>query len=157
MKNLHKKLIISSLQKDIWQVEQFVEEICDENYISTNYFGTIMLAMEEAVKNAIVHGNNQDHRKKVTITFQRKKNGLVFLIEDEGNGFNHRNIPSPIDAEDAPGNGIFLMRSLADKVSFNDKGNQVELVFSTTGINPETTLNRISHLKKYFSRQKSVV
>lgn len=157
MKKLHKKLVISSLQNNIWRVEQFVEEICDENYISPNYFGTIMLAMEEAVKNAIVHGNNQDHRKNVTITFQRKRNGLMFLIEDEGNGFDHRKIPSPIDTEDALGNGIFLMRSLADEVRFNDKGNQVELVFSTSGINPETTLNRISQLKKYFSRQKSIV
>jgi len=157
MKNYYKKLTINSLQKNISQVEKFVEEICDENYISASYFGNIMLAMEEAVKNAILHGNKQDGHKTVTITFQRKKNGLSFIIEDEGIGFDHQDIPNPIDSEDATGNGIFLMRSLADKVSYNTVGNQVELIFSITSINQETTLNRISQLKQYFSRQKSLV
>lgn len=155
MKNHYKQLVIRSLQNNISQVEKFVEEICDENYISSSYFGNIMLAMEEAVKNAIIHGNHQDGQKKVTITFQKKRNGLSFIIEDEGEGFNHREIPNPIDSEDAPGNGIFLMRSLADNVSFNLQGNQVELVFSVTSISQETTLNRISQLKQYFTRQKS--
>jgi serine/threonine-protein kinase RsbW len=154
--NQFKQLTISSLQKNISQIERFVEEICDENYISANYFGNIMLAIEEAVKNAIVHGNKIDGQKKVIITFQRKKDGLSFIIEDEGEGFNHQNIPNPIDSEDVSGNGIFLMRSLADKLNFNAKGNQVELVFSVSSISQETTLNRISQLKKYFTRQKSL-
>jgi hypothetical protein len=55
------------------------------------------------------------------------------------------------------GNGIFLIRSLADKVFFNSIGNQVELTFTISSINQETTLNRISQLKNYFSRQKSLV
>ena len=156
MKNHYKQLTISSLQKNISQIEQFVEEICDENYISASYFGNIMLAMEEAVKNAIVHGNKMDGQKKVTIIFQRKKNGLSFVIEDEGEGFNHQNVPNPIESVDVSGNGIFLMRSLADKLTFNAKGNQVELFFSITCISQETTLNRITQLKNYFTRQKSL-
>ena len=156
MKNLCKQLTINSLQKNISQVERFVEEICDEYYISANYFGNIMLAMEEAVKNAVMHGNKQDDRKKVVITFQRKKNGLSFIIEDEGEGFNHQDIPNPVDAENALGNGIFLMRSLADQVTFNSKGNEVEMIFTTSSINQETTLNRITQLKLYFSKQKSL-
>ena len=156
MKKLYKKLIINSLQKNISQVERFVEEICDEHYISASYFGNIMLAMDEAVTNAIVHGNKQDRQKKVTITFQRNKSGFCFVIEDEGEGFNYKNIPDPIESEDVSGNGIFLMRSLADKVYFNETGNRVELIFSTSSISQETTLNRISQLKKYFNKQRSL-
>jgi serine/threonine-protein kinase RsbW len=152
-----KELKISSLQKNISQVEKFIEEICDENYISDIYFGNIMLAIEEAVKNAIIHGNRQDSNKQVTITFQRRRDGLTFIIKDEGEGFNPQLIPNPLDLDEPQGNGIFLIRSLADKVSYNPTGNQVELTFTVSSINQDTTLNRISQLKSYFNRQKSLV
>ena len=155
--NQFKELKISSLQKNISQVETFIEEICADNYISHSYFGNIMLAIEEAVKNAIIHGNKQDGNKQVILTFQRKRDGLSFTIEDEGEGFNPHEIPNPIDSDDAKGNGVFLIRSLADKVSYNLIGNQVELTFTISSINQETTLNRISQLKSYFNRQKSLV
>jgi serine/threonine-protein kinase RsbW len=156
MKQL-KELKINSLQKNIFKVGQFIEEICDDNYISYSYFGNIMLAIEEAVKNAIIHGNKQDINKKVTLTFERTKGGLIFTIEDEGEGFNPREIPNPLDSDDSKGNGLFLMRSLADTVTYNTIGNQVELTFTISSINQETTLNRISQLKSYFNRQKSLV
>jgi serine/threonine-protein kinase RsbW len=157
MKNYTKELKINSLQKNISQVEKFVEEICDENYIVNSYFGNIMLAIKEAVKNAIVHGNKEDGKKQVSLIFFRKKNGLSFTIEDEGEGFNLQNIPNPLDSENVLGNGIFLIRSLADNVSYNSTGNQVELTFIITSLNQETVLNRISQLKRYFNRQKSLV
>ena len=157
MKNYTKELKINSLQSNIAQVEKFVEEICDENYISNSYFGNIMLAIEEAVKNAIVHGNKEDSNKQVSLTFLRKKNGLSLTIEDEGEGFNLLDIPNPLDSDNASGTGIFLIRSLADKVNYNSIGNQVELIFTISSINQETTLNRISQLKRYFNRQKSLV
>jgi serine/threonine-protein kinase RsbW len=152
-----KELKISSLPKSISKVEKFVEEICDENYISDTYFGNIMLAIEEAVRNAIIHGNKLDGNKKVTLTFERKRGGLCFIIEDEGDGFNPLEIPNPVESDEARGNGIFLLHSLADEVSFNSTGNKVELFFTISSINQETTLGRISHLKHYFNRQKSLV
>jgi serine/threonine-protein kinase RsbW len=152
-----KELKFSSLQSNISRVEKFIEEICVDNYISNSYFGNIMLAIEEAVKNAIIHGNRQDHNKQVTITFERIREGLHFIIEDEGWGFNPQEIPNPIDSDEVKGNGIFLIRSLADKVRYNSIGNQVELTFSISSMNQETTLNRISQLKNYFRRQKSLV
>jgi serine/threonine-protein kinase RsbW len=116
-----------------------------------------MLAIEEAVKNAIIHGNKQDENKLVTLSFERKKGELRFTIEDEGEGFNPKEIPNPLDSDVSKGNGLFLMQSLADKVSHNSAGNKVELAFTISSINQETTLNRISQLKRYFNRQKSLV
>jgi serine/threonine-protein kinase RsbW len=153
----YKELKLSSLLSNISRVEQFIEEICTDNYISQSYFGNIMLAIEEAVKNAIIHGNKLDRNKQVLLVFKRRREGLSFTIQDEGEGFNPQEIPNPIDSDDAKGNGVFLIRSLADKVSYNQIGNQVELIFTISSINQETTLNRISHLKRYFNRQKSLV
>jgi serine/threonine-protein kinase RsbW len=153
----YKELTISSLQSNVLLVERFVEEICDANYISDSYFGNIMLAIEEAVKNAIVHGNKQDLDKRVTLTFERKRGEICFTVEDEGDGFDPGKIPNPLETDDSNGNGIFLLRSLADKVVFNQTGNRVELSFAISSINQETTLGRISQLKSYFRRQKTLV
>lgn len=151
---LYKELKINSLQTNLYLVERFVEEICDENYISGSYFGNIMLAMEEAVKNAIVHGNRQDTAKQVIVTCERKRGEICFTVEDEGEGFDPAAVPSPLDSDEA-GKGIFLIRSLADKVEFNGSGNKVFLSFTISSLSQETALNRISYLKSYFRKQKT--
>jgi serine/threonine-protein kinase RsbW len=160
MNNLYKELRISSSMSNLFKVGNFVEEICDAYYITNSYFGNILLSLEEAVKNAIIHGNGEDKGKQVLVSFQRIPNGLKFTVSDEGPGFNFMAVPNPVEAETGEGNsgtGMFLIRSLADKVSYNSKGNQVEIVFYITSINQETTLNRINQVSQYFMKQKAVV
>jgi serine/threonine-protein kinase RsbW len=160
MNRLHKELRIASSLENLTQVERFVEEICDAYYITNSYFGNILLAIEEAVNNAIVHGNRLDPAKEVLITFTSQANSLCFIIADEGNGFDTNKLPDPLAADDNAiehtGKGIFLIRSLADKMQFNLAGNQVEIVFYISSIYQETTLNRISQLNKYFQKQKTL-
>ena len=48
----------------------------------------MQIAFEEALTNAIVHGNNNDYNKNVNISFSIKQNMLEITIEDEGMGFN---------------------------------------------------------------------
>ena len=143
------------------KVEKFVEEISDMYYIHNSYFGNILLTIEEAVINAIKHGNKLDENKNVQIVFKGTRNGLIFTIEDEGEGFNSKDIPNPLETDDNNteniGKGIFLIRSLADKVAYNPKGNQVEISFNISGINHETTLNRLNLVHQYFIKQKAEV
>jgi serine/threonine-protein kinase RsbW len=112
--------------------------------------------VEEAVKNAIIHGNKKDPRKFVKIVFERRPIGLLFRIEDEGPGFIVSDIPNPLETDSETGNGIFLMRSLADRVKFNSAGNGVEILFSISSINQETTLRRITQMNNYFQKHKTV-
>jgi serine/threonine-protein kinase RsbW len=118
------------------------------------------VAILEAVKNAIQHGNKNNPEKQVKISFKSVPNGLCFTIKDQGEGFNFRNVPNPLEASDGQsetvGKGIFLIRSLADQVSYNSKGNVVEIVFFISSLNQETTLNRISQIHRYFNKQKSL-
>jgi len=161
MNRLYKELTISSSLENMTQVEKFIEEISDLYYIHNSYFGNILLAVEEAVINAIRHGNKMDESKNVQITFTGNRNGLMFKIEDEGEGFDSKDIPNPLETDDnntdSIGKGIFLIRSLADKVLFNPKGNQVEISFNISGINHETTLNRLSLLHQYFIQDTQIL
>ena len=58
--------------------------------------------------------------------------GLKFIVTDEGSGFDPDSLPDPTapeNIEKVTGRGIFLMKHLADEVSFSESGNQVELIF----------------------------
>ncbi|HPS45673.1 MAG TPA: ATP-binding protein [Bacteroidales bacterium] len=147
------QLIIPSLLDQMYQVEKFVEEICDEFNINNTYFGNIIVALTEAVENAIKHGNANNSSKKVEITFITKNEGLSFVVKDEGAGFNANTIPDPTDIntkeEETKGRGIFLIKSLADEVNFLGKGNEVEIIFKIASINSEMAIERIQQLKKY--------
>jgi serine/threonine-protein kinase RsbW len=160
MSRIFKELTIPSSTENLVRVEKFVDEICEAYYITNSYYGNILVAIMEAVKNAIVHGNKRDSRKKVKISFKSIPDGLCFTISDQGEGFDFRNVPNPLDMDEShaenAGKGIFLIRSLADKISYNSKGNLVEIVFSISSINQETSLNRISYLHGYFSKQKTM-
>lgn len=116
----------------------------------------IGLALQEALSNAIIHGNLElssqlkdiddqafdrllaERRQKppycfrkvsleVTITPQEAR----FVITDEGPGFNPQEIPNPLEPanlERCSGRGILLMRTFMDEVCYNQKGNQVTLI-----------------------------
>ena len=147
------ELDFASNIKNIYQVEKFIEEISDLYHINNTYFGNLLLAITEAVTNAIVHGNANDNSKKVRVEFNSDKKGLCFKVIDEGDGFDYMNVPNPLNGlneeEYNVGRGIFLIKSLADEVNFNESGNEIELIFKISSINQETSLDRVEKLKQY--------
>jgi len=160
MSNQTKELKIPSALMNLSQIEKFVEEICDQHYLNDSYFGNILVAVEEAVKNAIIHGNKNDINKQVIITYHSGSRVLTFRIEDEGEGFDYSSVPDLLECEESVsakiGKGIFLIRALADNVSYNDEVNSVEITFDISSIYRETTLSRINKLHQYFEKQKSL-
>jgi len=145
------KISINSELKNIHIIEQFVEEICDEYSINNNYFGNIMLVITEAVKNSIIHGNKLDPHKKVRLSFRSKPFGLLFVVEDEGTGFEHTSLPDPTEVEeqDVKGTGLYLIRSLSDEVVFKDNGKTIEISFKIASINYEISIKRVNELNLY--------
>lgn len=90
----------------------------------------IRLCVEEMVRNAIVHGNNNDNKLKVTVSYWLEGNKLIIEVEDEGRGFDSNKLPDPTTDENltkGSGRGVYIARKLMDKMEFNDKGNKVRL------------------------------
>lgn len=126
------KIKIQSNPKNITVVESFVEKIKEEYKIGEEIFGNILVAVTEAVNNAIMHGNKADHTKKVDVFFKKFNGTISFVVKDEGPGFNYQNLPDPTapeNIEKPAGRGVFLMKHLTDDLIFNDNGNNVELLF----------------------------
>lgn len=157
MRVVTKEIRIPSVVEHMDLVEKFVEEICDAYYISNTYYGNILLAIEEAVRNAMIHGNKLDPKKEVLVQFAAKPAGLSFSITDEGDGFDYSAVPNPLETTGESGRGIFLIRTLADETYYNPKGNKIEIVFMISSINRDTAIDRAAKLSGYFAKQKTQV
>jgi serine/threonine-protein kinase RsbW len=98
-----------------------------EHWVQHDIFG-VHLAMEEALVNAIQHGNRLDARKNVHVSCRMAPDRVQIEIADEGPGFNPNVLPDPTcsDRIHKPGGrGVMLMRAFMNRVEFNDKGNCV--------------------------------
>ncbi len=154
-----KTIRLKSEPASLNQLERLIEEVCDAHNLNHSYLGCISVAVTEAFENALTHGNQNDPKKIIIVDFQKTSAGVTFSIKDDGNGFNHQAIPDLKDDgkdKEFPGRGIFLIKSLTDNVKFNEKGNQIDLGFKTTGINIETSVDRAEKFQVYKDTSQKV-
>lgn len=121
----------------------------------------VNIALQEALANAIFHGNLElssqlreadeslffqlaaERRqqapyknRRVFVQGELCREKISFVIRDEGPGFDPSRLPDPhrpqaIDC--TCGRGLLLIYSFMDKVTFNDRGNEIRLVKSLPG------------------------
>lgn len=123
---------IPSITDNIRMIESFIDNAKERFLLDDDIYGNIMVAVTEAVNNAIKHGNSNDSQKNVDLSLNLKEKLLMFTIKDEGGGFNYNNLPDPTAPENIEkpgGRGIFLMKHLSDEVVFKEGGKVVELRF----------------------------
>ena len=85
-------------------------------------------ALAEALANTIAYGNRQDPSRVVRVRVEASRAWLRIHVTDDGAGFDPAVVPDPtvpgrLERED--GRGLFVLRSLVDHVTFNEKGNSV--------------------------------
>lgn len=130
---MEKSLKIVSKIENLRKVEKLVDELSTEYNINADIYGNILIAVLEAANNAILHGNKLDENKFVNILVKIDEKRLNIKIDDEGNGFDYKNVPDPTapeNIENVNGRGIFLMEKLSDKIEFSRNGATVELEFN---------------------------
>lgn len=114
-------------------VEQIIEDIKGLYGISEEIYGNVLVSLSEAVNNAIRHGNLLDSSKEISFSFETTESEYIFTVSDQGTGFDFENVPDPThpdNIEKTDGRGIFIMRSLADKVEFENGGSEVRIYFN---------------------------
>jgi serine/threonine-protein kinase RsbW len=120
----NRSLILQSAEDQIQHIKSFLEELQKWAGFDDQKFSEIRLALNEAVTNAIIHGNKNDLSKKVTINAVKNDHSLTIHVRDEGEGFDVGDIPNPTDENNLlkpTGRGIFLIRQQANEVSFKEK------------------------------------
>jgi serine/threonine-protein kinase RsbW len=109
--------------------ERIVNRLEELDFPPRDVFG-MRLALEEALVNAIKHGNGMDPAKSVRVSCLINDGMVHVEIEDEGPGFDVSDVPDPTAEENLErpcGRGIMLMRAFMSKVEYNSKGNRLTL------------------------------
>ncbi len=125
-------LQLPSKYESITLLEALIEEIADKYQVSDDTFANMMTCLNEAVVNAIVHGNKLDADKMVIVNAEVEPKRVVWTVTDRGPGFDYNNLADPTapdKLEELTGRGVFILKHLADQCIFNASGNEVELHF----------------------------
>lgn len=113
-------------------VEEQIDNVCAQIGLDDDLYGNVLIAVTEAVNNAILHGAPNGSDKEVRFEVSLNEKEIRFSVSDDGPGFDYTGLPDPTAPENLEkefGRGVFLMRSLADEVEYNESGNKVDIVF----------------------------
>lgn len=147
---MNESFVIQSDIANMPLVEERLFHFCQECHVG-DYCSAVTVAVMQAVENAIVHGNGSDASRTVSITFGTCRGGIFAEVADEGNGFCFEDYGDfPANGQSA-GEGIFVMKSLANRLVFSEGGRRVRMEFMVAGISPVEALERIALLKEHFS------
>lgn len=109
--------------------DRVIDAMEQHGYPPRDVFG-VRLALEEALVNAIKHGNGLDPDKSVHVHCEINDEKIRIRIRDEGPGFDPSDVPDPTEEdnlEKPSGRGLMLMRAFMSAIEYNETGNQVTL------------------------------
>lgn len=124
----YKTCVISSDLKETEIPKQAVlQELIKYHYGDSGVFA-VKLALEEALCNALKHGNQCDVNKKITIRYAVTSECVTIIVRDEGEGFVPEEVPDPTTPDRIrmpSGRGIMLLRAYMDEVEYRDHGREI--------------------------------
>jgi serine/threonine-protein kinase RsbW len=115
------QIVIPSSLDYLPKVDEYVERKLRKMGVDKDKLADIAISVTEAVTNAVMHGNKNDLKKKVAINLKADSSCVEIAVEDQGNGFDPEAVQSPTKEENIlkpVGRGIFILKSLMDKVDF---------------------------------------
>lgn len=115
-------LEIESNPNNLIIVEEFVNYFSKELNLDEEKLPGLLLAVTEAVTNAIIHANKCDETKKVTMNVLKNDHKLTITVKDAGKGFDPEKVPDPTAPENLlkdSGRGLYLMKIYMDELKYN--------------------------------------
>ena len=124
---------VKNITSDLKSIPEIIHDLIDK--IKTLPFSEgqvhdIKLSLEEALVNAMKHGNKFDPALLVTVQIGTDSRALVITVADQGQGFDFRSIPDPTKPDNLQklsGRGVLLIRSHMDEVEYLDSGRKIKM------------------------------
>lgn len=115
------QIVIPSTTEFVGPIMSFFYALFKNKKVEDSVVSNVVTSVIEAVANAITHGNKSDIHKKIGIAIHVNQKSLSIEVQDEGDGFDPRDLPDPLAPENIMkpcGRGIFLIKSFMDDVNF---------------------------------------
>jgi len=122
-------------------IEKEINDLVETYKINYDTYGSILLSAVELLNNAIIHGNKLDPNKYVIFEYEINDNEFSICVQDEGNGFDYKNLPDPTAPENIEkphGRGLFLISHLTDELKFENNGTKVICKIKLNSSNSKT-------------------
>jgi serine/threonine-protein kinase RsbW len=135
--NLPFEITIASDPAEARRVQAEIEQALHGVRFSDHEIFAIRLALEEALVNAIKHGNQLDRTKSVRVAYHVTPDRFEVQITDEGPGFDPVDVPDPTAPENLErpcGRGLLLMRHYMTEVAYHDRGRAVRRAKVRNGV-----------------------
>jgi len=135
--------LLDSTLENVDLAEADVTRIASEAGFDEEDLHRIGIAVRESMVNAVVHGNHYSTKKKVHFSVSHSvvhppseppKDCLEVIIEDEGDGFQKKEVPDPLAEENLlrhSGRGLLLIEAFMDRFVIEPRtpqGTKVTLV-----------------------------
>lgn len=121
---------LPTLLAEVRRVQSDIKDGLQANGFGERDMFHVELAMEEALVNAMKHGNQLDEDKWVRLKYSITPEIFEVRIEDQGGGFNPDDVPDPTmpeNLERACGRGLYMIRSFMNDVCYHGRGNVVTM------------------------------
>jgi len=133
---------LESSLESVNKAEQAARDLAVKAGFDEEETDRIAMSVREATVNAVLHGNQYDPKKRVTVAFEVTPESLSVSVRDEGKGLDPGSVPDPLAPENLlkqSGRGIFLIRAFMDEVRFRsmDPGTEITLIKRVRGTDPD--------------------
>lgn len=126
-----KVCVIRSDARQVSLPKRAIDRELEQHHFADDAVFAVRLALEEALTNAVRHGNMNDPSKTITVRYSVNDERAVIIVRDEGCGFVPENVPDPTTPERLRvpnGRGLMLIRSYMDEVEYRDQGRELRVV-----------------------------
>lgn len=120
---------IACSTKSLKEIRLFVRDVLDKNKIKKSLANLIVLAVDEACTNVIIHGNDCDAKSDLELEINATQNELIIKVKDTGDyspsdlDFSEDLLSQKVKSRDKGGLGLFIINKIMDKVEYKTHNN----------------------------------
>ncbi len=126
----HEKIVLKGIMSELRRACSQILCIAKQLGYSDDDTFAVHLSLEEAVVNAVKHGNRADCSKNVILEYDVTPEKIRISVTDEGGGFEPGNVADPRAGENiykTGGRGVLLIKSYMDSIEYNQSGNSITM------------------------------
>lgn len=125
-----------SLEEIVETAQPFAARVFEDEDAAHRF----VLALSEAISNAIEHGNASDPRKQFVAEVRATECQVEATVTDEGGGFDPSAVENPLDTPNLTrtrGRGLHIIQQVAEEVHYEENGRRVRMTFRRAEANDE--------------------